>query len=209
METAAWQGVEARVIEDIGHEDVAWNRGKAGSQVHHFAPRGHAASVNFEEGQKLRDLVIESKRDTLVEVGTNRGFSTLWIMLGMLKNDSGHLTTFDIVDAEKEYGVPYWKQYGLPKELVTYVQKPIWGNPPELPSQVDFVFVDSSHEVGETLQELEALTPRVPIGGIMVFHDIFLCWHMGREILRWFTNKPGWTYEEWEYGRGLGIARHI
>lgn len=191
-----------------GEKDREWNRGAEGTPLFHNAPKMHVASIEIEMGQKLRDLVVEHKPNVLVEVGTNRGFSTTWLMLGMIENGKGHLTTFDIVDALEAYGRPYWDQFGLPKEMVTYVTKPIWDNPPELCMPIDFVFHDASHDVDPTAKEIEALAPRVVKGGIITFHDIFLCRHQGEFLLKWFEeHKDQWDYEEWQYGRGLGIAR--
>lgn len=200
--------VERRIVAAKGHQDVTWYRGKEGSPYFHNAPGDHSASVEVEMGQKLKSLVIEAKPSVLVEVGSNRGMSTTWLMLGMLANRKGHLTTFDIEDVLKLYGDPYWAQFGLPKEMVTYVIKPVWGDPPELPPSIDFVFHDASHDVDPTIKEIEALAPRMSKGGVIAFHDAFLCRHQGEACLKWFgTHSDEWSYEEWQYGRGMGIAR--
>jgi predicted O-methyltransferase YrrM len=201
------RAVADQIYDLRGELDHVWNRGDAGTPIFHNAPGTHVASVEIEMGQYLRDLVIDSRPSVLVEVGTNKGFSSTWLILGMLENAKGHLTTFDIDDVRALYGKPYWDQFGLPKEMVTYVQKPVWGDPPELPAKIDFVFHDASHDVEPTSKEVEALAPRITAGGLMTFHDVRLCAHMGDFLIEWFKKHPDFDYSEWRCGRGLGIAR--
>lgn len=202
------KAVEDAIVAARGEEDRVWYRGAPGTPYFHNAPGGHCASVEIEMGQKVMSLVLERKPEVLVEVGTNKGMSSTWLMLGMLRNRKGHLTTFDIEDVLKAHGAPYWDTFKLPKELVTYAITPVWGNPPQLPASIDFVFHDASHDVEPTIKEIEALAPRMTKGGIIAFHDAFLCRHQGLACLEWFNNhKFDWSYEEWQFGRGLGIAR--
>jgi predicted O-methyltransferase YrrM len=200
--------IEAEVNSVMGPEDRTWFRGKEGTLYFHNAPGDFCASVEYEIGYKLRDLVLANKPEVLVEVGTSKGFSGFWLMLAMLRNGKGHLITFDPADVIKDCGAPFWKKFGLPSELVTYSRSLVWDAPPELPQSIDFVFEDASHEVDDTQKIVETLAPRVKRGGIMAFHDIFLCRHEGSFLLKWFgEHADQWDYKEIQEGRGLGIAR--
>lgn len=212
---AAWTRERTMAAADSvwasrGPLDETWNRGEPGSPLFHNAPGGHCASVEVEMGQRIMALVEESRPDVLVEVGTNKGMSSAWLMMGMLLNGRGRLTTFDIEDVRAVHGTPYWESLGLPASLVDYAISPVWGNPPQLPASIDFVFHDASHDEEPTRRELEALEPRMSARGVMAFHDVFLCRHQGEVLLKFFGSpemKAKWSYEEWQRGRGLGIAR--
>lgn len=200
--------IEQEIVSSAGELDKTWYRGAPGTPYFHNAPGSHTSSVEIEMGQKIMSLVVEHKPKVLVEIGTNKGFSTTWLMLGMIKNGFGSLITFDIEDMRKVYGMPYWEQYGLPKEMVRYVIGSVWDKKSELPSTIDFMFHDASHDVEPTKKELHTIAPLIPSGGIMSFHDVFLCRHQGEVILDWINErKSDWEYQEWQYGRGLGIAR--
>lgn len=193
---AAWRG-------DV---DEVWYRGAAGTPKMHNSMGTHVSQIEFEMGRILMALVRRHKPEVLVEIGTNRGYSTSCLLLAMEKNKKGGLTTFDIEDVNTVWWRPQcWELLEIPTTRLTCVAKPVW-ELDKLPSSIDFVFHDASHEVDQTLKELEVLAPRIANNGILTFHDIFLCRHMGEFLVEWFY-KDGWDYRELQKGRGLGIAK--
>ncbi len=193
-----------------GKPDVEWNRGAAGEPIFHASMDTHVAQIEYEMGLLLMDLVRTYKPETLVEVGTNRGYSTSCLLVAMEQNQKGHLTTFDIEDVRSAWWGPQcWEILKIPETRLTVVKNSLWDASPQqqLPEKIDFVFHDASHEVDQTEKEIETLAPRMTSSGVISFHDIFLCRHMGEFLLSWFNQrKTEWKYEEIQKGRGLGIA---
>ena len=210
--------IEAAIVNAQGPEDRVWNRGlTADGKYFHNAPGNHCASVETEMGQKIKELVIETKPLVCVEVGTNKGYSSTWILLGIERNHLGYLVTFDngseiSVDTLRDGVVDnfFWREFNLPEWHIQFVKSNVWDNPVQLPQEIDFCFNDSSHKKDETLHEVEVIAPRIRKNGIFCFHDVLLIGEMGVPVEAYFKSKPTeWSYEVWPYGRGLGIARKL
>lgn len=184
-------------------EDKEWNRGKQDIPTFHNGYGKHVASIELEIGRKLSDLIVKAKPKTIVEVGTNIGYSTAWLLLAGLQNGLEKLITFDIV----EEPLRVWRALSLPEEKLQFVRSSVWDGKSHLPASIDFVFHDASHEVEQTQKELDTLTDIMSLGGVMTFHDIFLCRHMGVVVKEHFDKRTqNWHYEEIQEGRGLGVA---
>lgn len=190
-----------------GPIDTLWDRGNGAPMFHH-GYHEHAAGIEYEMGQMLHKLVKVHRPLRIVEIGTNIGYSTVWLMLAALENGYGTVTTFDVEDVQATYQERItWKLIGLPENILKVVQEPTWATN-ELPSTIDFAFHDASHDVEPTKVEVERLGPLMKKpGGVMAFHDIFLCRHMGEFLFQWFSKHSNdWDYSEIRQGRGLGVA---
>lgn len=196
-----------KMLRFRGEQDTLWNRGEEGSPVFHHGWLMHAASIEYEMGQMLMSLVKDRKPNTIVEIGTNIGYSTSCLLLAALENGKGTVTTFDIEDVQVTYkDMIAWKVLGLPTDNLKVVTEPTWATD-KLPTAIDFVFHDASHDVEPTKLEVERLAPLITKEGVMAFHDIFLCRHMGEFLFNWFKDRGSeWKYSEIRRGRGLGVA---
>lgn len=201
--------VQKQLESLAGPEDREWYRGKPGSPYLHLGYHLHASSIELELAQKLLAFIRERKPKNLVEVGTNIGLSTSWQLLGIGYNGFGHLTTFDIKNWSTETPWIWTTIQGLPVESLTFVESSVWDGKDKLPETIDWVFIDSSHEVDQTKKELETLCPKMSVGGMMTFHDVKLCGHCGDTIQEYFSDKSYWKYYVIEEGRGLGVAERL
>lgn len=176
----------------------------------HHNTSGLTKSVDFETGLFLKNFVEFLRPQTVVELGTFRGYSTAWMMAGTLQNDFGHVHAFEVF-TEGAYGDMWYDRLQIPKDRFTYHAIPggIWKFEDEVPNAIDFVFHDTEHLPGPTAKELELLLPRMKLNSVIVFDDIF---YPGYEPMAFVIEKSFKTLREWSYdtlkiGHGLGIAR--
>lgn len=125
----------------------------------------------------LQGFVMGSNVRRIVQLGTHSGYSTL--LLGFFLRRSGArrgLITYEIGEPLCVYTRGWLERAGLSDHVqvehrssldptATAVARAYLAGRPQL------VFVDSSHEYGSTLAELEAWYPELAPGGLMVLHD--------------------------------------
>lgn len=119
------------------------------------------------ESQKMYmyHLIRKMKPSRIVEVGTHKGITTLYLAQALYDNGYGHVWTYDPYD----YGVPErLKQFPELNQHITFHQKK--GIECE-ENDIDFVFIDGFHEKEHVLAEIKHFLPRLSEGAVMLFHD--------------------------------------
>jgi predicted O-methyltransferase YrrM len=180
----------------------------------HTNSLGQTKSVPWETGIILKNFVEYKKPRVIVELGTFRGYSTSWLILGTLLNGFGWVTTFD-VQPEGFFGKMWYDFYDLPKNLFSFEHIPggIWRHSERsfIPGTIDLLFHDSSHELDDTKKEMEILLPRIPAGGIALFDDMLYPDYgpMQSYLHNLFLSMPNWKWSVLPIGTGLGIAERI
>lgn len=127
-------------------------------------------AVEVEVGELLFGLVRACKPKVIVETGTNCGYSALCMIEAIKRNSMGFLYTFDILDLDRI----------IPKEYSKYYEF-ISGDSVEEGSKlvrrindIDFLFLDSSHETNHVIKEFKTFYPKIRTNGVIVFHDTTL-----------------------------------
>lgn len=122
-------------------------------------------STSLEEKMILYKEIKKLKPEVVVETGTHRGLTALYMLHALWENGKGHLHTAD----------PYeWGQRGnfrkFPEleQYVTYYDIPGKDLPVD---KIDFAFIDGFHEKVEVLDEIDALFPKLNEGAVVYFHD--------------------------------------
>lgn len=107
-------------------------------------------------------LVVEGDAKKVIELGTRTGVSTIaWLYA--LEQTGGHLWSVDI-DRKPPIGdYPHW----------TFIQGDDEADEvlAQLPTEVDILFLDTSHHFQHTLRELRLYRSQVRSGGLIVCHD--------------------------------------
>jgi predicted O-methyltransferase YrrM len=150
----------------------------------------------------------------VLELGTRKGNSTL-AFLAAAQECGGHVTSCDIADVLRMpggmgrwAGCPWWT-FIRGDDLHPAVRA-------ALPSEVDVLFVDTTHYYAETRAELAAFMPRVR--GVALFHDTKVFPHPDeyawdgeappvRQALDDWCAETGTTWEEIPGEYGLGVIR--
>lgn len=166
-------------------------------------------SVSAREGRLIRDLVKAQKPKILVEVGTGHGYSTAWMQLGMVPK--ARLITIDhelrTLRNTEWNGVQFVR--GTLQEHIDY-----------MPSGIDFLFLDSDHQIQNIVSDLELLESRLSKKAMVLVHDVVYCGEMGRCLEDYFNgidsarlqaipvlpSKTSWTYTSHKTEYGLGVA---
>ncbi|MCL2160892.1 MAG: class I SAM-dependent methyltransferase [Betaproteobacteria bacterium] len=125
-------------------------------------------SVPRADGELLRQLVEENNVRQAVEIGTFRGYSGLWLGLGLLRT-GGRLTTFEIDPKNAEQAQARFKQAGL-ADIITVVTGNAHVEIARVQGPIDLLFLDADPS-GYT-DYLEQLLPRLRVGGLIVTHNV-------------------------------------
>jgi len=102
-----------------------------------------------------------------LEVGVGCGWSTSWILQGLVDNRAGHLTSVDI------QSIPQLPAR-LTKTRWTFVEHDVLTCLNDLPSVVDLLLIDANHDSPMVEQIHAALLPRCRAGGITAVHDVYM-----------------------------------
>lgn len=169
----------------------------------------------------------ERQPRTVVEIGSSGGWSTTWILRALRDNGMGMLHSYDIV----AYALG-----NVPAELATGRWRFTAGDvrQADLPSSIDYLFMDCDHSQEFAEWYLRHLLPLLPPGTPLSIHDIFhpgYIWRvwdatgnrMGEvTVVRkwletsgtsWFTPSPDWAPDAYRQlvrcRRQLGMHTHI
>lgn len=109
----------------------------------------------------LASTVRDLNAQRVIELGVRDGHSTGALLYG-LEATGGSLWSVDI-NPPPFTAIPRWTfVYGDDTDPAVVAQ---------LPTEVDLVFIDTSHAWAHTLIELEEYVPRVRPGGLVLLHD--------------------------------------
>ncbi len=125
-------------------------------------------SVPRDDGRLLRLLVESTGAKQVVEFGAFRGYSGIWMCLG-LRHTGGRLTTFEIDPKNAETSRQNFKRAGV-DQLVTLIEGDAHKEVSRIKEPVDLVFIDADKE--GYLDYLNKLLPLVRPGGLVVAHNI-------------------------------------
>lgn len=179
----------------------------SGRDGFHLGMHNNPNAVELEYGQMLYGAVLDRRPDVVCEIGTGPGYSASWILLALEKNDRGHLWTMDIIPHTPEV----WEQIECPSERLTALIKPCRPLPDEIPEKIEILFHDGSHDwFNDIVHDFDVYLPRIPVGGIVLLHDVVFREHMGEQAQLYFgARESEWKFQEVSMGCGMLIAERI
>jgi predicted O-methyltransferase YrrM len=135
--------------------------------------------MSVREAAYLFHLIRSTKAQKVVEIGTFKGGSTIFMAAAM--EGKGDLWSLDLGEKEtrfrKEDGRPY------PKQIADFCDKNQLGNVKLLvgdsrsfeidTSEVDIVFIDGGHSYEMVKNDFERFGRKVRVGGSILFHDVY------------------------------------
>lgn len=122
-------------------------------------------STAHEEKMLLYEFIKKNKPKVVVETGTHRGLTTLYMAHALWENGEGHLFTFD----PYEWGARgNFRKFPELEKYITYSQIP--GHTCEV-ENIDMFFCDGYHEKEEVLKEIDAIFPKLSKKATVFFHD--------------------------------------
>lgn len=142
--------LEARIIKEVPSDD----------------------STSHGEKMLLYWLIRELKPQRVIETGTHRGLTTLYMAAALHDNGVGQLVTCD--------PNPEWNPNGnfskFPELLHYITHFTCMGEVmlAEHEGEIDFAFIDGFHGKNDVTPEINELIPKLSPRALVVFHD---CWY--------------------------------
>ncbi|MGW2182486.1 class I SAM-dependent methyltransferase [Streptomyces sp. NPDC001732] len=132
--------------------------------------RGKAMKAQLDdyEAEITYLLLREHRPESVVEIGTFYGWSTMWILSALRDNGMGHLYSFDMVDHVVR---------NVPSELSdgrwTFTSGDVREQLDRFPARTDYLFIDADHGARFARWYIENVFPLVPAGTPTSVHDVF------------------------------------
>gem|GEM_PF-2659228 len=178
---------EIETIAEIHQQlDPIWPTGRRQDAVAGSGPnwvlRGtnRPVSVDELEGRFLCEIVSQTNRKNVVEIGTGFGYSAFWIALGLFRTpkSAGEVHSFDTLQ-EGGIGRKGHEFAQSIAEMCSFGQLMNFhiGSSREIgknflrPRSIDLVFIDGDHNDGQPYQDYLSLKPFLTDDAIVVWHD--------------------------------------
>lgn len=156
--------------------------------------------------QLIYNLVLKSAPQTVVELGTNMGFSAAYIAAALkAAGNGGRLHTLDASPYKIRYAKRMHESLGLDNVRYTtgLFEDTLKGVVAELP-EVDFAFIDGNHNWKPTLEYLDLLGAKATNGAVFLFDDVVNYSEDMRAAWAAIRNHPS-VYSWAEFG-DVGLA---
>ncbi|MEJ2717431.1 MAG: class I SAM-dependent methyltransferase [Deltaproteobacteria bacterium] len=158
------------------------------------------SSVPRADGELLRELVVKTKRHHSLEIGSGKGYSSIWIGAGMEKT-GGRLVTIEINPNRAAACRRNVKAAGLEK-TVSCVRGNALRIIPRLRGRFDFLFVD----VGpmNILPLIRAAEPKFTNGPIIAMHAV----EFAKSYVKFlkYARTKGWFVGAVKPKGGMGLV---
>ena len=115
---------------------------------------------------RLKVMVEQLMPINIIELGTRQGYSTVAFLTAIRTRPHAHLYSVDI---ERVFGeMEPWRDR---IDQWTFLETSDIPYPDGLPKFADMIFIDTSHHLEETRQEIAIYSEHVSEDGILLFHD--------------------------------------
>jgi predicted O-methyltransferase YrrM len=156
----------------------------------------------------LGEIAFYKRAQTIVELGCFVGWTSAHLALGLKAADcNGKLWCLDYDASFLEAARTNLTRLGLANS-VEFVQglslDPIVLG--TMPTAIDLLFIDTSHEYKDTLAELTAYLPRLAPGGLIALHDSISQDGVRRAIFDRWPEFETLTFAT-EFGNGITVLR--
>jgi caffeoyl-CoA O-methyltransferase len=143
-------------------------------------------NVPREDGELLRDLILERGYTRALEIGTSNGYSAAWMALALRKT-GGRLITLEIDEHRAALAARNFARLGL-DAVIELRRGDALALLPALEGPFDLVFIDAWKR--DYVEYLRLVFPKVRRGGAIVAHNVRS--HAGelREFLRAIESHP-------------------
>jgi predicted O-methyltransferase YrrM len=127
-------------------------------------------NVPTVDGQTLHDIIIKNKYTRALEIGTSTGHSSIWIAWALSKT-GGKLITVEINERRHQEALENFEAAGL-SEYIDARLGDAHEIVPALKGPFDFVFSDA--DKGWYKNYLDAVLPKLEVGGCYTTHNVYM-----------------------------------
>ena len=141
----------------------------------YFAEEGYVFPGHFEHrfdftsSAYMYSMIRKYKPTTAMHIGTWEGGSACIIVAALLKNGKKFkYTASELLDDKREHAQTHvLEQTGYKPKMIGDITK----NLRRVPREIDFLFVDTDHDLETTEWIFKKIMPRVKKGSLVIFHD--------------------------------------
>ncbi len=150
--------------------------------------RGQWRDLNVPEidGETLYRLVLENGYTRALEIGTSTGHSAIWIAWALSKTE-GKLITIEIDETRYRQALSNFAEAGL-SDYIDARLGDAHELVPRLEGPFDFVFSDADKDWYK--RYLEAVLPKLEVGGCFTAHNVSMRQRGIREFLDYLDSLP-------------------
>ncbi len=130
--------------------------------------RERLRQVTPDVGRFLHTLVLATRPQSILEIGTSGGYSTIWLATAARSVDAT-TTTLEIDPLKVQRATSNLREAGV-DNAATIVQADAFDYLHDRRKPIDFVFLDAEKE--DYLQFLELIVPLLPVGGLLVADNL-------------------------------------
>jgi len=167
-------------------------------------------SYIHEHLETLRMLTVLTRPNSILEIGTGRGDSTLAFAEGLALNGRGHITTLDIKESNQAQDLI------LDEDLSTFVTFLRMSSNDYLKKlggvqSIDMLFIDGLHTFKQVEIELHLFRPYIADEGLIILHDTNNPAHPGvyKAVQKFLMDKyVDYTFFEYYNCNGLTVLQH-
>lgn len=204
-------GISLSSILNSDTIEAQWAQSK--KEIEKFTIPGNTGGVNYGDRRAIYYLINYFKPQTILEIGTHIGASTLNIASALYhsqvkQGNKVDFTTLDIRDVNCTKTKP-WLDYGTkysPLEMienfnydsfVTFISNTSLEFLSKNDKQYDFIFLDGDHSQATVYKEVPLALSRLKKNGVILLHDYFP------------NSKPLWSNGTVIYGPHVAVERLI
>jgi len=173
------------------------------ARVSRYLESQHWRDMNVPrvDGQTLYDIIVRNGYTRALEIGTSTGHSGIWIAWALSKT-GGKLITIDIDEGRHRQAVENFEAVGL-ADIIDARLGDAHEIVPKLEGPFDFVFSDA--DKGWYRNYLDALLPKLAVGGCYTTHNVIPNgWNS--DYLRYLQSLPSLETTVDTRGGGLAIS---
>jgi predicted O-methyltransferase YrrM len=161
--------------------------------------KSRGMAVPIADGRLLRILTEAVGAKRVVEIGTFRGYSGIWLCLALRKT-GGKLTTYEINARTAAIAQENFKRAGV-DEMITIVVGDAHQEVTRLEGPIDVLFIDA--DKSGYIDYLNKLLPLVRPGGLILAHNVP---GSAPDYVKAVTTNPDLETVFYRQGNGLGVT---
>lgn len=170
-------------IDKILNSDILCTKWASMSQlISPLLPERQTGGVNLGDGRFLFHFVLSEGCESVLEIGTHIGVSTLHILAALAHSENPELVTVDIKDVNSKEGRAY--EYGLKRNPRQMTEELLRGKTQFVKAdsleymkgcnkKFDMIFLDGLHTAKRVCEEMEVAIPMLNPGGSVLLHDYY------------------------------------
>jgi predicted O-methyltransferase YrrM len=164
-------------------------------------------NISRTTAEFLYNLIVESKSQSVVEIGTSNGYSGIWLGKA-LKKTGGKLTTIEFYDKRLDIAKENFRQCGV-SDIINTRQGDASTIIEYMPEdyRVDFAFVDACKK--QYIDFFRLIAPRMEIGGYLACDNVISHAAKVQDFLEAINSDPDWENVVLPLPAGLSLAKKI